>query len=75
MVVVSRQLCVDESVDVSLNVIGTMVMSKCMPSFKWILGDTTTCAGPTHPPTDIVYKTALCHGLLSRIKGQLARIS
>lgn len=62
-VVVSRQLSVCESVimDVSPNMMAGMTMRMYRPSFKWIVGDADTCAEPTWPPTDMMYKTALCY--------------
>lgn len=62
-VVVSSHLCVCEAMyeDVSPAMMGRSIMKTYVPMFKWILGENPANVHPIHPPTDLMYRTALCY--------------
>lgn len=62
-VVVSRHLCVCEPLimDVSPSLMGSAVMKMYKPAFKWIFGDDPSSVHPVMPPTELMYRTALCY--------------
>jgi hypothetical protein len=62
-VVVSTNLCVCEPViaDVSPATMGTMILNSQPGALKWVLGSDPVNVSPKPPPTEMMYRTALCY--------------
>lgn len=62
-VVVSRQLSVCEAMfaDLSPAMMKNAIWKAYKPSFKWILGDEPYYVTPVAPPSELMYRSALCY--------------